>query len=160
MAEIKNSESDMSTQQKAELDKEKRKEEKKEAKRAKRQHYRELNEPPKLTVLEEVGNAVTHGIGAGLIQHCCCELRFQSVFEGYTFDKLQIYFQLRWHPLSRLGDPIKVIKKMKQTDNFKFAELESVYFILSIISACAFLFYPYSCKQHNIFHFFLLMMPC
>ncbi|MBS6837617.1 MAG: hemolysin III family protein, partial [[Eubacterium] rectale] len=57
---------DMSTQQKAELDKEKRKEEKKEAKRAKRQHYRELNEPPKLTVLEEVGNAVTHGIGAGL----------------------------------------------------------------------------------------------
>lgn len=49
MAEIKNSESDMSTQQKAELDKEKRKEEKKEAKRAKRQHYRELNEPPKLT---------------------------------------------------------------------------------------------------------------
>ena len=32
-----------------------------EAKRAKRQHYRELNEPPKLTVLEEVGNAVTHG---------------------------------------------------------------------------------------------------
>lgn len=32
MAEIKNSESDMSTQQKAELDKEKRKEEKKEAK--------------------------------------------------------------------------------------------------------------------------------
>ena len=99
MAEIKNSESDMSTQQKAELDKEKRKEEKKEAKRAKRQHYRELNEPPKLTVLEEVGNAVTHGIGAGLIQHCCCELRFQSVFEGYTFDKLQIYFQLRWHTL-------------------------------------------------------------
>ena len=66
MAEIKNSESDMSTQQKVELDKEKRKEEKKEAKRAKRQHYRELNEPPKLTVLEEVGNAVTHGIGAGL----------------------------------------------------------------------------------------------
>ena len=87
MAEIKNSESDMSTQQKAELDKEK--EEKKEAKR---QHYRELNEPPKLTVLEEVGNAVIHGIGAGLIQHCCCELRFQSVFEGYTFDKLQIIF--------------------------------------------------------------------
>ena len=81
MAQIKNS--DMSSQQKAELDKEKRKEEKKEAKRAKRakrQHYRELNEPPKLTVLEEVGNAVTHGIGAGLIQHCCCELRFQSVF--------------------------------------------------------------------------------
>ena len=63
-----------------------------------------------------------YGIGAGLIQHCCCELRFQSVFEGYTFDKLQIYFQLRWHPLSRLGEPIKVIKKMKQTDNFKFAE--------------------------------------
>ena len=30
-------------------------------------------------------------------------------------------------------EPIKVIKKMKQTDNFKFAELESVYFILSII---------------------------
>ena len=66
MAEIKNSELDMSSQQKAELDKEKSEEEKKEAKRAKKQHYRELNEPPKLTVLEEVGNAVTHGIGAGL----------------------------------------------------------------------------------------------
>ena len=79
MAEIKNSESDMSTQQKAELDKEKRREEE-----AKRQHYRELNEPPKLTVLEEVGNAVIHGIGAGLIQHCCCELRFQSVFLYHT----------------------------------------------------------------------------
>ena len=26
--------------------------------------------------------------------------------------------------LSRLGEPIKVIKKMKQTDNFKFAELD------------------------------------
>ena len=48
MAEIKNSELDMSSQQKAELDKEKRKEEKKEAKRAKRQHYKELNEPPNL----------------------------------------------------------------------------------------------------------------
>ena len=104
----------------------KRQEEKKEAKRAKRQHYRELNEPPKLTVLEEVGIAVTHGIGAGLIQHCCCELRFQSIFEGYTFDKLQSYFQLLWHPLSRLGEPIKVIKKMKQTDNFKFAELTKI----------------------------------
>lgn len=65
MAEIKNSESDMSTQQKAELDKEKRKKRRKRQK-SKRQHYRELNEPPKLTVLEEVGNAVTHGIGAGL----------------------------------------------------------------------------------------------
>ena len=124
MAEIKNSESDMSTQQKAEQDKEK--EEKKEGKRSKRtalQGTIEMSQP-KLTVLEEVGNAVTHGIGAGLIQHCCCELRFQSVFEGYTFDKLQIYFQLRWHPLSRLGEPIKVIKKMKQTDNFKFAEFD------------------------------------
>ena len=123
MAEIKNSESDMSTQQKAEQDKEKRREERGKNEQ-KGQHYRKLNEPPKLTVLEEVGNAVTHGIGAGLIQHCCCELRFQSVFEGYTFDKLQIYYQLRWHPLSRLGEPIKVIKKMKQTDNLKFAELD------------------------------------
>lgn len=66
MAEINNLETDMSSRQKAELDKEKSKEERKEAKRAKMQHYRELNEPPKLTVLEEVGNAVTHGIGAGL----------------------------------------------------------------------------------------------
>ena len=57
---------DMVRQQKAELDRENKKEEKKEAKRAKKLHYRELNEPPKLTVLEEVGNAVTHGIGAGL----------------------------------------------------------------------------------------------
>lgn len=30
----------------------------------KREKLRELNEPPKLTVLEEIGNAVTHGIGA------------------------------------------------------------------------------------------------
>ena len=66
MTEINNLETDMSSRQKAELDKEKSKEERKEAKRAKKQHYRELNEPPKLTVLEEVGNAVTHGIGAGL----------------------------------------------------------------------------------------------
>ena len=51
MAEVNNLETDMSSQQKAELDKEKSKEEKKEAKRAKRQHYRELNEPPYLTVL-------------------------------------------------------------------------------------------------------------
>ncbi|MGN0396314.1 MAG: hemolysin III family protein [Coprococcus sp.] len=32
----------------------------------KKEHYKELNEPPKLTTLEEIGNAVTHGIGAGL----------------------------------------------------------------------------------------------
>ena len=38
-----------------EKDNEKRKEE-----------IRKLNEPPKLTVLEEVGNAVTHGLGAAL----------------------------------------------------------------------------------------------
>lgn len=31
-----------------------------------KQQIRELNEPPILTVLEEVGNAVTHGIGAAL----------------------------------------------------------------------------------------------
>lgn len=31
-----------------------------------KQHNRELNEPPHLTILEEVGNSVTHGIGAGL----------------------------------------------------------------------------------------------
>ena len=27
---------------------------------------KELNEPPKLTVLEEIGNAITHGVGAML----------------------------------------------------------------------------------------------
>lgn len=31
-----------------------------------KQRVYDLNEPPKLSVLEEVGNAVTHGIGAGL----------------------------------------------------------------------------------------------
>ncbi|BBF42458.1 hemolysin III [Lachnospiraceae bacterium KM106-2] len=31
-----------------------------------KKYYRELNEPPHLTVLEEIGNAVTHGIGAAL----------------------------------------------------------------------------------------------
>lgn len=89
MAEIKNSELDMSSQQKAELDKEKRKEEKKEAKRAKRQHYKELNEPPKLTVLEEVGNAVTHGIGAGLAIAGLCpsspEVGHRAQSDGIVF---------------------------------------------------------------------------
>lgn len=37
---------------------------KKQDKEAKRLRYRELNEPPHLTVVEEVGNAVTHGVGA------------------------------------------------------------------------------------------------
>lgn len=35
-------------------------------KEKKRQQYRKKNEPPKLTILEEVGNSVTHGIGAAL----------------------------------------------------------------------------------------------
>ncbi|MGL5152381.1 MAG: PAQR family membrane homeostasis protein TrhA [Clostridium sp.] len=35
-------------------------------KEKRKKYYRELNEPPKLTVLEEVGNAVTHGIGTVL----------------------------------------------------------------------------------------------
>lgn len=35
-------------------------------KKNKKQYLKELNEPPKLTVLEEVGNAVTHGVGAAL----------------------------------------------------------------------------------------------
>ena len=88
MAELKNSESDMSTQQKAELDKEKRKEEKKEAKRAKRQHYRELNEPPKLTVLEEVGNAVTHGRSRTCHSRLCPsspEVRHRAQSDGIVF---------------------------------------------------------------------------
>lgn len=39
---------------------------KKQEREERRQRARELNEPPQLTVLEEIGNAVTHGIGAGL----------------------------------------------------------------------------------------------
>ncbi|SCK04589.1 hemolysin [uncultured Clostridium sp.] len=31
-----------------------------------KEYIKTLNEPPKLTILEEVGNAVVHGIGAGL----------------------------------------------------------------------------------------------
>ena len=42
------------------------KEIKKENKEKRKQLIRELNEPPRLTVLEEVGNAVTHGVGAAL----------------------------------------------------------------------------------------------
>ena len=39
----------------------------KEIQREKRkQEIRALNEPPKLTILEEVGNAITHGVGAML----------------------------------------------------------------------------------------------
>ena len=35
-------------------------------KEERQQYIRELNEPPHLTILEEVGNAVTHGVGAAL----------------------------------------------------------------------------------------------
>lgn len=35
-------------------------------KEKRRKQIRELNEPPKLTIVEEVGNAVTHGVGAML----------------------------------------------------------------------------------------------
>lgn len=42
------------------------KEIKKENKEKRKQLIRELNEPPRLTVLEEIGNAVTHGVGAAL----------------------------------------------------------------------------------------------
>lgn len=35
-------------------------------KEERKQYIRELNEPPHLTILEEVGNAVTHGVGAVL----------------------------------------------------------------------------------------------
>ena len=38
----------------------------KQEKEKRKQYIKALNEPPKLTVLEEVGNAVVHGIGAGL----------------------------------------------------------------------------------------------
>ena len=41
-------------------------EEKQQLKLAKKAYYRQLNEPPQLTTLEEVGNAVSHGVGAGL----------------------------------------------------------------------------------------------
>lgn len=40
--------------------------EKKQIKEKRKEYYRSLNEPPQLTILEEVGNAVVHGIGAGL----------------------------------------------------------------------------------------------
>ena len=45
------------------MDENKGKEREKEIRRIR---IRELNEPPKLTILEEVGNSVTHGIGAML----------------------------------------------------------------------------------------------
>lgn len=35
-----------------------------EEKRKRKEEIKKLNEPPKLTVLEEVGNAITHGVGA------------------------------------------------------------------------------------------------
>lgn len=40
------------------------KEDDKKAKEEKKKHFRELNEPPILTLGEEIGNAITHGIGA------------------------------------------------------------------------------------------------
>ena len=39
---------------------------KKEEKNKKKEYYRMKNEPPRLSLLEEIGNAVSHGIGAGL----------------------------------------------------------------------------------------------
>ena len=33
-------------------------------KEERKKQLKELNEPPKLTVLEEVGNSITHGVGA------------------------------------------------------------------------------------------------
>ena len=39
---------------------------KKKEKENRKQHIRELNEPPHLTALEETGNAITHGVGAAL----------------------------------------------------------------------------------------------
>lgn len=57
------------TKQTEELDiknKQKLKEEKESRKAALKQKYRELNEPPVLAPLEEIGNAVSHAIGAGL----------------------------------------------------------------------------------------------
>ncbi len=44
--------------------KEERKAEKKQKRVEKRKRIRALNEPPHLTILEEIGNAVTHGVGA------------------------------------------------------------------------------------------------
>ena len=38
--------------------------EKKQEKEDRKKKIQKLNEPPKLTNLEEIGNAVTHGIGA------------------------------------------------------------------------------------------------
>lgn len=40
------------------------KEDDKKVKEEKKKHFRELNEPPILTLGEEIGNAITHGIGA------------------------------------------------------------------------------------------------
>ena len=56
-AEVKEciEEHDLVGKVKGEMDKEK--------KRVKRERNRKLNEPPKLTVTEEIGNAITHGIG-------------------------------------------------------------------------------------------------
>ncbi len=42
------------------------KKEKQQRKLERKQKHREMNEPPKLTLLEEIGNAVCHGAGAGL----------------------------------------------------------------------------------------------
>ena len=111
----------MSTQQKAELDKEKRKEEKKEAKRAKRQHYRELNEPPKLTVLEEVGNAVIHGIGAGLIQHCCCEewCREQNLEFDAVNDNLPEIIEFYGHNSRKISCDYYIDDRMLLPENAK-----------------------------------------
>ena len=47
-------------------EKAKRKAEKKAARAARRERFRKINEPPRRSVLEEIGNSVTHGIGAAL----------------------------------------------------------------------------------------------
>ena len=61
-------EKDMSAENesKTEKDVSSEKEFKRARKLERKEYFRKLNEPPKLTVLEEVGNAVSHGVGTGL----------------------------------------------------------------------------------------------
>ena len=55
------------------------------------------NEPPKLTALEEIGNAVTHGIGAGLSIAAFVLLLLRNLPDPSFHDELPVPFVETWH---------------------------------------------------------------
>ena len=81
-------------------------------KEERKQYIRELNEPPHLTILEEVGNAVTHGVGAALALVGFILLLLKadtgmkvmaSCFYGISLFFLMLIYFLLFHLLFRIN---------------------------------------------------------